>query len=228
MACQYGLQTTDTTEGAILSLTDALSAEAPFSENTRSETDARLTSVLVSLLKGILYRDTHTRLWRNLLDQESAIRDQLGVLGLDLNLDEDEGFAFVLQRVADQEQAEIPRLVVRRALNYPVSLLCILLRKRLAESDHQGGDVKLVISRQDIHNEMRVFFSDQSNEARFADQLDGHIEKVLKLGFLKAMKEKDHFEVRRIIKSLVDGDWLAELNDKLALYQQYAQNQNFT
>jgi uncharacterized protein DUF4194 len=188
---------------------------------TKTNADRQLSAVLVHLLKGILYRDIHTQLWQGLLQQESSIKDQLKILGLNINLDEEEGYAFVVQQIAEDDQPEIPRLVARRALNYPVSLLCVLLRKRLAESDHQGGDVKLVVNRQDLHNDMCVFFSDQSNEARFADQLNGHIEKVVKLGFLKSMKEKDHFEVRRIIKSLVDGDWLADVNEKLAVYRQH-------
>ncbi len=181
-----------------------------------------LTPVLVQLLKGVVYQDTHTHLWQQLFDLESRLRDQLNVLGLELYLDEDEGFAFVKQKSAAQDEAEIPRLVVRRALSYPVSLLCVLLRKRMAEADHRGGDLKLVVSRQDIHNDMQVFFSGQSNEARFADQLDGHIEKVVKVGFLKRLKEEDHFEVRRIIKALVDGDWLADLEEKLSVYKSHA------
>jgi len=210
-----------------LSLSEASEASAEENQaESRASADNRLSSVLVHLLKGILYRDIHTLLWQSLLQQEPAVRDQLKILSLDLNLDEEEGYAFVVQQLAEEGQPEIPRLIARRALNYPVSLLCVLLRKRLAESDHQGGDVKLVVSRQDLHNQMRVFFGDQSNEARFTDQLNSHIEKVVKLGFLKSMKEKDHFEVRRIIKSLVDGDWLADLNEKLEVYQQHAQTLN--
>ncbi|MFC6674295.1 DUF4194 domain-containing protein [Marinobacterium aestuariivivens] len=184
----------------------------------------RLTPLLVHLLKGILYRDTHTQLWQLLYDLEAPLRDQLAILGLELYLDEEEGFAFLQQRVANEDEPEIPRLVARRSLSYPVSLLCVLLRKRLAEADHQGGDLKLVVSRSEIHNDMKVFFAELNNEARLADQLDSHIEKVVKLGFLKRMKEADHFEVRRILKALVDGDWLADLDEKLVLYLEHGQS----
>jgi len=186
--------------------------------------EQRLTPLLVHLLKGILYRDTHTQLWQQLYDLEAPLRDQLAILGLELYLDEEEGFAFLQQRVADEDEVEIPRLVARRSLSYPVSLLCVLLRKRLAEADHQGGDLKLVVSRSEIHNDMKVFFAERSNEARLADQLDSHIEKVVKLGFLKRMKEADHFEVRRILKALVDGDWLADMDEKLELYLKHGQS----
>ncbi len=190
--------------------------------DTATPQQQSLTPVLVQLLKGVVYQDTHTHLWQQLFDLESPVRDQLNVLGLELYLDEEEGFAFVKQKIAEPGEAEIPRLVVRRALSYPVSLLCVLLRKRMAEADHRGGDLKLVISRQDLHNDMQVFFTGQSNEARLADQLDSHIEKVIKMGFLKRLKEKDHFEVRRIIKALVDGDWLADLEEKLRVYKDHA------
>lgn len=225
------METTNLTQGVILSInedhtpfTDSPLTEPPLTGESLSRQDNQLTAILVHLLKGILYRDSHSLLWQNLLSLEPAIRDQLTILGLDLNLDEEEGFAFVIQQESDEDQADIPRLVARRSLSYSVSLLCVLLRKRLAEADHLGGDVKLVLSRQDIHNDLRVFFPDQSNEARLVDQFNQHIAKVVKLGFLKTMKESDHFEVRRIIKSLVDGDWLADINEKLKLYQQHIQS----
>ena len=184
--------------------------------------DPQLTPVMVNLLKGILYRDSHPNIWFGLEKLEPLVRDQLEILGLTLLIDESEGYAFVRQKIAQHDGPEIPRLIQRRSLSYPVSLLCVLLRKRLAESDHSGEDVKVVISRDEIVNLLQVFLPDSANEAKILDQIDIHIRKVTDLGFLKKLKEQDHYEIRRILKSLVDADWLTDLNAKLEAYKAHA------
>ena len=45
-----------------------------------------------------------------------------------------------LAQRADEDGSALPRLVPRRQLSYPVSLLLALLRKRLAEADAAGGE----------------------------------------------------------------------------------------
>ena len=188
-----------------------------------SEAQTQLTPVLVHLLKSVLYRDTHGVLWQHLACLEARVRDTVAVLGLELSLDETEGYAFLKQRPSeDAEGADTPRLVARRPLSYPVSLLCVLLRKRLAEADHGGGDLKTVLTRDDIHNAMRVYLKPLANEARQAEQMDTAINKTVELGFLKPLLEPQHFEVRRIVKALVDADWLVDVNEKLEVYRRHA------
>jgi hypothetical protein len=127
----------------------------------------------------------------------------------------------------DSAGDSIPRLMARRQLSFPVSLLLALLRKKLAEFDASGGETRLILTRDDIVELIRVFLPDSSNEARLVDQVDRHINKVLDLGFLRRLKstgnmQQPHFEVRRIIKAFVDAQWLAELNQKLEQYQAHA------
>jgi hypothetical protein len=61
------------------------------------------------------------------------------VLGLELVLDEAEGYAFLRARPEEEDSdtsaSKLPRLVARRPLSFPVSLLLALLRKKLAEFD---------------------------------------------------------------------------------------------
>ncbi len=51
----------------------------------------------------------------------------------------------------------LPRLIPRRALSFHVSLLLALLRKKLAEFDAQGGDTRLMLTREQIVEMVRVF-----------------------------------------------------------------------
>jgi hypothetical protein len=142
------------------------------------------------------------------------------VLGLQVVIDEAEGYAFVRQRPADPEEDDpVPRLIPRRALSFHVSLLLALLRKKLAEFDAQGGDTRLMLTREQMTEMVRVFLPATSNEARLTDQIDAHVNKAVELGFLRPTKNSEQvYEVRRILKAFVDGQWLADFDARLAEY----------
>jgi hypothetical protein len=188
-----------------------------------------LSQLMVHLLKGVLYRDDDEHLWASLLRLQARVREQAAVLLLDLVLDEAEGHAFLKSR-PDPDESEgaprLPRLVARRPLSYPVSLMLALLRKRMAEFDAGGGDTRLVLSRDEIAELMRVFLPDGTNEARLIDQVDATISKVVDLGFLRRLKpaagsaqDRGNYEVRRILKAFVDAQWLAEFDARLEVYR---------
>jgi hypothetical protein len=66
---------------------------------------------------------------------------------------------------------------------------------------------------------IRVFLPTTSNDARLVDKLDEHIAKVVGLGFLRPAKNAEGaYEVRRILKAFIDGQWLADLDARLAEY----------
>ena len=188
-----------------------------------------LSTLAITLLKGVIYREGDERLWGSLLNLQARLRDFVVVLGLDLVLDEAEGYAFLKSRpepADDEASPRLPRLVARRPLSFPVSLLLALLRKKLAEFDAGGSDTRLVLTREDIVELVRVFLPDSSNEARLIDQIEAHINKVVDLGFLRRLKPTSgstagpaSFEVRRILKAFVDAQWLADFDTRLAAYQ---------
>jgi hypothetical protein len=187
-------------------------------------TDADLSLAVIPLMKGVVYRDTHERAWLQLTQLQPLVRDYVEVLGLQVVIDEAEGYAYLRQRPADDDDAEqVPRLIPRRSLSFHVSLLLALLRKKLAEFDAQGGGTRLVLTRAQIAEMIRVFMPVTSNEARLLDQVDTHVNKVAELGFLRPVKTtaqggEQAFEVRRILKAFVDGQWLADLSEKLSEY----------
>ena len=183
-------------------------------------TEPDLSTPVVQLMKGAVYRDTHDKAWQQLLQLQPQVRDYVEVLGLQVVIDEAEGYAFLCQRPVDEDDSnQIPRLVPRRSLSFHVSLLLALLRKKLAEFDAQSGDTRLMLTRAQIAEMLRVFLPATSNEARLLDQIDTHINKAVDLGFLRAAKSAEPvFEVRRILKAFVDGQWLADFDAKLAEY----------
>lgn len=186
--------------------------------------DRNLSEVVVPLLKGVLYMEDNPALWSALLDLQFRVRDYVAVLGLELMLDEAEGYAYLrsLPEDEDPDSPKRPRLVARRQLSFPVSLLLALLRKKLAEFDARGGDTRLILSRDEIVELIRVFLPEGTNETRLIDQVGTHLNKVADLGFVRRLRgQADTFEVRRILKAFVDAQWLAEFDQRLADYRQH-------
>ncbi len=184
-----------------------------------------LTAIVVPLLKSVLYRDDDTALWSALLKLRPRVSDYVAVLALDLVLDEAEGYAFLRSRASDGEDSpKLPRLVRRQPLSFQVSLLLALLRKKLAEFDASGGDTRLILSRDQVVELVRVFLPDGSNESRLIDQVETHLNKVIELGFVRRLKssgegQEPMFEVRRILKAFVDAQWLADFDQRLDAYK---------
>ena len=186
-----------------------------------------LPSLVIPLLKGVLYQESDPALWSTLLELQARVRDYVAVLGLELMLDEAEGYAFLRSRPEAEDEPDTglrpPRLVARRPLSFHVSLILALLRKKLAELDAGGGDTRLVLSRDEIVEMLRVFLPESSNEARVVERIDTHLNRIVDLGFLRRMRAaagaQTTFEVRRILKAFVDAEWLAELDTRLAAYR---------
>ncbi|NTX01832.1 DUF4194 domain-containing protein [Myxococcus sp. CA040A] len=184
-----------------------------------SEGPDALSLVVVSLLKGVVYREDNSALWQSLLQLQARVRDQVSVLGMRLMLDESEGHAFLRQRSEGEGTSELPRLIARRQLGYGLSLLFALLRKKLADADAAAGGGRLVLRRHELQELVRLFLPDGTNEVRWVERVNQDIERALEMGFLRRLGEEDTFEVRRILKAFVDAQWLEDFEQRLAAYR---------
>jgi len=181
-----------------------------------------LPVVLIALMKGVVYREDDAALWQSLSSLQARVYDYVAVLGLQLIIEEAEGFAYLRQRPTTDESDHVARLVARRPLGYAVSLLLALLRKRLAELEVKSGETRVIVSHDEIVELMRLFTADGSNDARLVDRLDTHIARACELGFLRPLQGRaDQFEVRRILKAFVDAQWLHDFDERLAAYRQH-------
>ena len=182
-------------------------------------TDAdRLSGAAVALMRGVVDREAAERTWLDVLALQHALRDHVAVLGLDLVIDEAEGYAYLRSRPEDPDHP-LPRLVPRHRLSFPVSLMLALLRKALAEFDASSGEGRLVVTRDRLVDEIRAFRPATTNEARLVDEVDRSVRRIVDLGFLRPLpSDARAFEVRRILKAFVDAQWLGELDARLAEY----------
>ncbi len=183
----------------------------------------RLPVILITLLKGVVYREDSSKKWQDLLDYQGPARDYLSVIGLELFLFEDEGFAFLRNKEKNMDDTDIPRLIVRRQLSYTVSLLLAQLRRKLAEHDASSGEERLIIDKQEIIDLMGTFLVSGSNEVQFIRKIDGAVQKILELGFIRILGEKkEKIEIKRIIKAFVDAQWLQEFDTRIREYHEYS------
>lgn len=187
-----------------------------------STTDIKpYSKAIVKLLKGIVeYNDPA---WNDILQYQADIQAYLGVIGLELIVKKDEGFAFVRQAILDD--GKTINLATRRQLGFEISVILIVLRNMLYEfemnpTDSQA-DEKYVTTTQ-IKEEVEMFLPVGFNQVKFKQDLDSNISKVIDMGFLADVKklETDEtlYRIHRIIKEKVTLDDLAEFKQKLKEY----------
>lgn len=185
-----------------------------------TDTASALSLPLIALLRGVVHRETDEDVWHTLLNVQAAVRDYVGIIGLELVLDEAEGFAWLRTAQPPEGHSPLPRLMTRRQLPYLVSLLLALLRKKLAEADSSGEGQRLILSRDDLVDMVRVFLPASTNEARITEQVTAAANRIEDIGFIRRLKGQDQlFEVRRVIKAFVDAQWLSDFDTRLDAYR---------
>lgn len=179
-----------------------------------------VAAAVIRLMQGVVYRASDEDTWLTLERLGAGVRDHFATIGVDVVIDDAEGYAYLRSRPEEDGEEALPRLVRRRALSYNVSLLLVLLRKRLVEFETAGGEGRLVLSNEQIVEMLRLFQADSTNDARVVDQAETTIKKAAELGFLRQLRgQRDHWEVRRILKAYVDAQ---TLNDFAAKLREYA------
>lgn len=187
----------------------------------RSPDEQAVATAIISLMREVVYRDVPSQeaVWEALARHRAAIADHFTAIGVDVVIDEAEGYAYLRTREPEEGEETLPRLVRRRSLTYNVSLLLVLLRRRMVEFEASGEAGRLVLTREQIVELLRVFQASSTNEARVVEQADRTIAQVAELGFLRELRgQRGAWEVRRILKAYVDAQTLADFASRLAAY----------
>lgn len=175
-----------------------------------------IASAIIRLMQGVVYRESDEDTWLTLERSGANIRDHFAIIGIDVVIDDSEGYGYLRSRSGQEGEDALPRLVHRRALSYNVSLLLVLLRKRLVEFETTGGEGRLVLTTEQIVENLRLFQGESTNDARVVDQAETTIKKAAELGFLRQLRgQNDNWEVRRILKAYVDAQALADFASNL-------------
>jgi len=178
--------------------------------------------VLVRLLQGVIYEEDK-KTWNDLLAFQHQIRKYFSAIGINLHLNEQEGFGYLSQpEEIEGEAVKVPRLIRRMPLTYEVTMLLVILREALEEFDRQNTDSrKLFITNNEIKDRIELFFEDKIDKVRLLERFDTYIKNVEDLGFLKEVQVRGFddklktYEVRRIIKAKINSEKLEEIKNKL-------------
>src|SRR5690606_36584513 len=144
--------------------------------------------------------------WSLLLQYRHRVKEYLDAIGLDLHVNDADGYAFVRQKdIPEEFQDFYPRLMQRRPLSYMPTLLCVLLRKRLLEADQSGTEIRVVVALDQIRGKCRLLQATLTNERKQEDKIVSAVKKLTDFGFLIELKnEKEKYEVSRILNAYMD------------------------
>lgn len=190
-------------------------------DNSTQGKPAPYGAVLIKLLRGPLY-DEDIKAWNDLLVYQERIRGYFSMIGLELLLDEADGFAYLTQPEPGGEEARMPRLTRRASLTYEVTLLLVILRECLEEFDVKTTDIsRCFITHGEIMEKIELLFKEKANRVKLLSKFDACINHVINLGFLKeaeaddAEPENRRFEIRRIIRARINNEKLEEIREKI-------------
>lgn len=179
------------------------------------EEDIKFSRALIALMRGIVFKNRQLELWETIIAERVRLSDYVQKLGLRLIIDELDHYACLKQ----VDIADIPRLVPRHQLSYPVSLLLVVLRRSMGEYDAANGDSRLILSREEIVEKLRGFFQRQSNEIKFVSDVERYIQKVVELGFLRPLRDQAGvYEIEPVLRGFVTASWLNEFAGRLIEY----------
>lgn len=174
---------------------------------------------IVKLLKGIVEKTDV--LWTDVLCYQSDIQDYISVIGLELIVKKDEGFAFVKQIKLDDDKTM--NMASRRQYGFVVSVMLIVLRQMLDEFDSnptmQAADKYVTAA--ELKEETEMFLPTSHNNVKFKKDLDASIDKIVEYGFLVESKHQEgekRYKIHRIIKEKVTLDDLLDFKKQLSNY----------
>lgn len=174
--------------------------------------------VIIQLYKGVIYRENAT-LWALLINKLPAITNHFKDIGIEVWVDEVEGYAFLRELSTwDEEQKEdFPKLIEKRRLTYLDSLLCVILRKKLIENVAQTSDIKLFVYKQEIIDLVSAYIEFSKNdETEVIRKTTIAINHLTDYGFLqKHQTEDDRYEVHRILNAFIDVNFIDDILSKL-------------
>ena len=178
------------------------------------------SKAVVKLLKGVA--ENNDTIWSDILTYQTEIQDYISLMGLELILKKDEGFAFIKQRTIDD--AKTVNLVSRRQYGFELSVMLVVLRQMLEDFDSNptlSQATDKYVTAFEIKEETEMFLPATYNKAKFEKELDNNIERIVDFGFLVAPKSNDgetRYKIHRIIKEKITLDDLLDFKKQLNDY----------
>jgi len=178
------------------------------------------SKAIVRLLKGTVERNNSV--WNDIITYQREIQEYISVIGLELILKKEEGFAFVKQ--TENEDGSTLNLVSRQQIGFETSIVLVVLRQILEEYDSnpvEAQSFEKYITNTEIKEEVELFLPEMNNKVKFIEALDKYIGNAKELGFLTEINQRDNetrYQIHRIIKEKIKLDDLKEFKERLQKY----------
>lgn len=173
------------------------------------------SKAVVRLLRGTV--EKKETIWNDIINYQSEIQGYISVMGLELIVKKDEGFAFLKQMKLDDDKTM--NLVSHRPYGFDVSVMLIVLRQILEDFDSNPIESQAFdkfVTAEEIKEEVELFLPATYNKVKFEKELDGNIEKIASFGFLKKTGDNEkRYKIHRIIKEKITLDDLLDFKNQL-------------
>ncbi|MGZ0707039.1 DUF4194 domain-containing protein [Coraliomargarita sp. W4R53] len=185
-----------------------------------------LRHVIVQLVRGPLYQE-ETELWARLLRDRYQVETHFHMMGLDLVLDEDAGYAFLRNESAEEEEetaettdgeAPLPRLMRRTPLSFLPTVLLTELRERLLRHDQStDGTDHLYLEFKDILDFMRPYCHETGNEQKIEKKVKSAITRLSELSALRQISNRNEviYRVEPILRAKLPVDQIEAIRNRL-------------
>lgn len=147
------------------------------------------SKAIIRLLKSTVERNSPV--WDDVINYQTEIQEYINLIGLELIVKKDEGYAFVKQ--FEDSEGNTLGLIARRQVGFETSILLIVLRQSLEDFDNNPTQFQVAekfISDSEIKEELELFLQEGYNKIRFQKDLEKYIKNVVELGYLKEVSKK--------------------------------------
>lgn len=178
------------------------------------------SKAVIKLLKGVV--ENNDTVWSDIITYQTDIQNYISVMGLELIVKKDEGFAFIKQMTLDDNKTI--NLVTRRQYGFEISVMLVVLRQMLEDFDSNPTESQAIdkyVTAMEIKEETEMFLPTSYNKAKFEKELDNNIQRIMDFGFLVAPKNGERekrYKIHRLIKEKVTLDDLLEFKTQLNEY----------
>ena len=219
---------------------DPENLDAPESEELEQEavrTPRRtlaVGTVMTYLLKGPVYRADSPVVFSNIKYFQGALFSRFDELGLRMELDEDDGMAWLRSKredeYPDEDHESVARLLPKMQLPWLTSFVLTWLRLKVNDLDNLG-EPRYLLTFDEIFMGLSPYFKER-DEAALRRRLSGQMKRICELGMARLIKDAqgERYEILRIIKALVTAQVISrlkeELEQRLSSYQDYGERRN--
>ncbi|MBO6211397.1 DUF4194 domain-containing protein [Algoriella sp.] len=178
------------------------------------------SKAVVKLLRQPI--ESSMSLWNDVLNYQVEIQAYLTVIGLELVVKKEDGFAY-LKELEDSEGNTLG-IISKRKIGFEASIIIVVLRQTLEEFDQNPNQFDVnekFISFQEIKDEIELFLPETYNKVKLMKDLEINIRRIVELGYLREISRDDFdttYQIHRIIKEKISLDQLQEFKNKLENY----------